>query len=101
MFLTRDNRKISIVGGLLLTGLTLAAGIAVYGVMQPQIESALGRGLKVTLQGKAHLFESQIEQGLADTRAVVTRPFMIQSVRQLNAQPGNVSALHDLERNVN
>ncbi|MEK6708687.1 MAG: ATP-binding protein [Pseudomonadota bacterium] len=100
MLLIRDDRKISIIGGLLLVGLTLVTGIAVYGVMRQQIESTLGRGLDVALQGKARLFESQIEEGLADTRALATRPFLVQSMQQLNAQPDSVSALHDLERNV-
>ncbi len=101
MLLIRDDRKISIIGGLLLVGLTLVTGIAVYGVMRQQIESTLGRGLDVALQGKARLFESQIEEGLANTRAVVNRPFLVQSMQQLNAQPDNASALHDLELNVN
>jgi len=70
LLLIRDDRKISIIGGLLLVGLTLVTGIAVYGVMRQQIESTLGRGLDVALQGKARLFESQIEEGLADTRAL-------------------------------
>ena len=100
MFLTRDDRKISIAGGLLLTGLTLAAGIAVYSVMQRQIESTLGRGLEVVLQGKGNLLESKIEHGLSATREVATRPFLIQSLQQINAQPGSASALHDLQRNV-
>ncbi|MCX7184063.1 MAG: ATP-binding protein [Nitrosospira sp.] len=101
MLLIRDDRKISIIGGLLLVGLTLVTGIAVYGVMRQQIESTLGRGLDVALQGKARLFESQIEEGLADTRAVVNRPFLVQSMQQLNAQPDNTSALYDLELNIN
>ncbi|MDO8438126.1 MAG: ATP-binding protein [Nitrosomonadaceae bacterium] len=100
MLLIRDDRKISIIGGLLLMGLTLATGIAVYGVMRQQIESTLGRGLDVALQGKARLFESQIAEGLASTRALATRPFLVQSMQQLNAQPDNANALHDLERNV-
>ncbi|MBK7363472.1 MAG: hypothetical protein IPI97_00040 [Nitrosomonas sp.] len=45
MQLIRDDRKISIIGGLLLLGLTLASGMAVYNVMRQQIESTLGRGL--------------------------------------------------------
>ncbi len=100
MLLIRDDRKISIIGGLLLVGLTLVTGIAVYGVMRQQIESTLGRGLDVALQGKARLFESQIEENLADTRAVITRPFLIQALQQLNTWSGSASALHDLERNV-
>ncbi len=101
MLLTRDDRKISIIGGLLLLGLTLTTGIAVYSAMRQQIESVLGRGLDVALQGKALLIESLIEKGVADTRALTLRPFIIQSMKQLNAQPDNANALHDLVRNVN
>lgn len=100
MFLTRDDRKISIIGGLLLLGLTLTTGIAVYSAMRQQIESVLGRGLGVALQGKALLIENLVQKGLADTRALALRPFIIQSMQELNAQPHNDSALHDLARNV-
>ncbi|GJL76686.1 ATP-binding protein [Nitrosomonas sp.] len=100
MFLTSDNHKIIIIGGLLLMSLTLITGAAVYSVMHQQIASSLGRGLAVALQGKGHLLESQIEKGLSDTRALAMRPFMIQSIQQLNAQPDSDSALSDLERNV-
>ena len=98
--LTRDSRKISIIGGLLLIGVTLTTGLAVYEVMRQQIESSLGRGLDVALQGKAHLLESQIEKGLADTHAVVTRPFLVQTLKQIIDYPSNTHALQDLQRNV-
>lgn len=101
MFLTRDDRKISIIGGLLLLGLTLTAGIAVYNAMQHQIESVLGRGLGVALQGKALLIESQVEKSVADTRALALRPFLIQSMQELNADPMDEHAMHNLMRNVN
>ncbi|SFK50636.1 Histidine kinase [Nitrosomonas aestuarii] len=100
MFLTPDNHKIIIIGGLLLMGLTLITGVAVYSVMHQQIASSLGRGLAVALQGKGHLLESQIEKGLSDTHALAMRPFMIQSIQQLNVQPYSNRALSDLERNV-
>lgn len=100
MYLIRDDRKISIIGGLLLLCLTLATGLAVYNVMRQQIESTLGRGLDAALQGKARLFESQISEGLAATRAIVNRPFLIRSLEQIKQQPNNVKALHDLQRNV-
>ncbi|WP_394808114.1 ATP-binding protein [Nitrosomonas sp.] len=101
MFLTRDDRKISIIGGLLLLGLTLTTGLAVYSAMRQQIESVLGRGLGVALQGKALLIESLVQKGLADTRALALRPFLIQSMQELNTQPDNDNALNDLTRNVN
>ena len=100
MLLIQDDRKISIIGGLLLLGLTLATGMAVYNVMRQQIESTLGRGLDVALQGKARLFESQIAEGLSATRAIVNRPFLIHSLEQIKAQPSNIKALQDLQRNV-
>lgn len=101
MFLTRDDRKISIIGGILLLGLTLTTGITVYSAMRQEIESVLGRGLAVALQGKSQLIESQIEKGLADTRALALRPFIVQFMQQLKAEPDNHNALHDLTRNVN
>ncbi|SEN36466.1 ATP-binding protein [Nitrosomonas marina] len=96
----QKNDKIVLIGGLLLMGLTLVTGVAVYSVMRQQIESSLGRGLDVALQGKAHLLESQIEKGLADTRALATRPFLIQSIRQLRDQNENQAARSDLENNI-
>ncbi|SER66273.1 Histidine kinase [Nitrosomonas sp. Nm51] len=100
VFLTQKNDRIVLVGGLLLMGLTLVTGIAVYSVMRQQIESSLGRGLDVALQSKAHLLESQIEKGLADTRALATRPFLVQSVRKLNVRPDYRAARGDLESNI-
>ena len=101
MFRTRDDRKISIIGGLLLLGLTVTAGVAVYSAMQHQIESVLGRGLGVALQGKALLIESQVEKSVADTHALALRPFLIQSIQELNAEPEDEHAMHNLMLNVN
>ncbi|MDR4514008.1 sensor histidine kinase [Nitrosomonas sp.] len=100
MFLNQENDKIVLIGGLLLMGLTLVTGIAVYSVMRQQIESSLGRGLDVALQGKAHLLESQIEKGLADTRALASRPFLVQSIQQLKIHSDNHAARGDLESNI-
>lgn len=96
----RDNRKISILGSLLLMGLTIITGAAVYGVMRQQIELSLGRGLGVALQGKGHLLESQIEKSLADTEALAMHPVLIQSMQQLNVNPDESFALEDLEKNL-
>ncbi|UJP04881.1 MAG: ATP-binding protein [Nitrosomonas sp.] len=100
MLLIRDDRKVSIIGGILLLGLTLTTGITVYSAMRQEIESVLGRGLDVALQGKALLLETQIESGLADTHALALRPFIVQAMKELNVQPDNRVALNDLKRNV-
>lgn len=100
MPLIRDDRKVSVIGGILLLGLTLTTGITVYSAMRQEIESVLGRGLDVALQGKALLLETQIESGLADTRALALRPFIVKSMQELNEHPRNRTALNDLKRNV-
>ncbi|GKS68086.1 hypothetical protein W03_00900 [Nitrosomonas sp. PY1] len=98
MFLLRDDRKISVIGGLLLLGLTLTTGLAVYYTMRQQVESALGRGLSVALQGKALLLESQVEKALADTRALTHRPFWNKALQRLNIAPNDTEPLEGLQR---
>lgn len=92
--------KISIAGSLLLIGLTLLSGFSVYKVMRSQIESTLGKGLEVALQGKERLFESQVEEGLADTYAVTTHPFLIKALQEINAQPDSADAIRIMKRDV-
>ena len=48
LFLKRQDHSVS--GGLILAGLTLAAGIFVYVVMQRQAESLPGKSLEASLQ---------------------------------------------------
>ena len=98
MLLKREDRRISIIGGLVLVALTLAAGISVYVVMQRQAESILSHSLELSLQDKIHLFESQIDQGMASTRAVTTRLFPIQNLQLLAAEPDNAAARKELQR---
>lgn len=101
MFLTKDDRKISIIAGLLLLGLTLTTGITVYNAMRQQIETVLGRGLTGALEGKALLFETRIEKGIEDTRALALRPFIVQFMQELNDNINNETASNNLTRNVN
>lgn len=101
MFLTKDDRKISIIGALLLLGLTLTTGITVYNAMRQQIETVLGRGLTGALDGKALLFETRIEKGIEDTRALSLRPFIVQFMVELNENLENETARNNLTRNVN
>lgn len=68
--------------------------------MRQELETTLGRGLFVALQSKTHLLEDQIENAVFDTRALVARPFIIQTIQQLNEQPGNSSILHELQKDI-
>ena len=88
----RQDRRICLIGGLILLAANLAAGIAVYAVMERQTESVLSRGLQAALQSNARLFESQINQALTDARTVATRPFLVQTLKTLGAQPDDAAA---------
>jgi len=87
---TREDRRISIIGGLILVVLTMAGGIAVYGVMQRQAESILGGSLEMSLHNRVDLFENQIGQGVSNTIMVSTRPFLIESLSLFDTEPANI-----------
>ena len=98
MLLKQEERRISVIGALLLTVLTLAAGIAVYVVMQQHAESLLSSSLQTSLHSNAQLFESQLDQGLNSTRMVTTRPYPIQNLQLLASNPDHPTALAELQR---
>lgn len=97
MFLTREDRKISIMGTLILVLLTLAAGLSVYVVMQRESASILGRSLEASLQSNIRVFENQIDQWVANTHVIATRPFLIKNLQLLDAEPSNVKELSAMQ----
>lgn len=96
--MTQDDHRISWVGGLIFIGLTLSAGISVYFVMLKQTESILSMGLQALAEHKVQLIESSIQEAIADTQAETPRPFLIQNLQLLNAEPGNVSGISGLKQ---
>jgi len=98
MPLQRDDRKISIIGALILLALTLATGVAVYRVMQNQAESMLANKLATSLQHNIRLFDSQIGDALAETQALAPRISLITNLQSLAAKPGDAKSLYELQR---
>ncbi|MDO9469050.1 MAG: diguanylate cyclase, partial [Thiobacillus sp.] len=87
-----DSRRIGLIGGLILAGLTLASGLAVYAVMQRQAETILVKSLEASLRSDRRLFESEIGANVANALTVSTRPFVIRNLKQLKAQPDDVAS---------
>jgi len=98
MPLQRDDRKISVIGALILLALTLATGVAVYRVMQNQAESMLANNLASSLQHNIRLFDSQISDALAETQALAPRISLITNLQLLAAKPGDPKSLYELQR---
>lgn len=69
--------------------------------MRQQIETVLGTGLTVALQGKALLFDTRMEKGIEDARALALRPFIVQFMQELSDDGNDESASKNLSRNVN
>lgn len=97
----QDDYRISFVGFLILMVLTVATGISVYVVMQHQARSILSKSLEASLKSNVALFESQIAQGVNDTRMIATRPFITDNLTQINATPGNINGKINLRRIAN
>lgn len=100
MYLDRqfESHRIGLIGGLILIVLTLAAGIAVYALMQRQAESILVKSLATALQNDRRLFESEISSGVTNALAVSTRPFVIHNLQQLKAKPDNEASRQALQQ---
>ncbi|MGC1174605.1 ATP-binding protein [Polaromonas sp.] len=93
-----QDRRIALIGGLILLATSIAAGVAVYAVMERQTEAVLSRSLQAALQSNARLFESQINQALTDARTVATRPFLVQTLQTLESTPDDAAALLAMQR---
>jgi len=93
-----ESYRIGIIGALILVALTLASGIAVYTVMQQQMESILVRSLEASLQNDRRLFESEIKAGVVNTLTVSTRPFVIHNLQRLEPEPGNDASRQALQQ---
>ena len=95
-----DEQRISLIGLLILMVLTMTAGISVYVVMQRQAESILSKSLETSLKNNVYLFDTQIAQGMSDTHLIATRPYIINNLLRVNADPGNKKALFNLQQSV-
>lgn len=98
MFLAQTKRGINIIGGLILTTLTLAAGISVFVVMQRQAESMLSKNIESLLQSNERLFKSGIEQSITGTSTAALRPFVIKNLQLLALKPSDIAAQADIKR---
>jgi len=93
-----ESQRITLIGGALLAALTLVAGIAVYAVMQRQLESVLVNSLQSSLHSDRRLFDSEIRGGVINALTVSTRPFVIDNLTQLIEMPDDKSAADALQR---
>ncbi|HET9122458.1 MAG TPA: diguanylate cyclase, partial [Acidiferrobacteraceae bacterium] len=71
------DRRIGVIGTLILAILTLSAGIGVYFVMQRQTERILSRTLDLTVAGNVRMFQRQVREWIANSVTIATRPLLM------------------------
>lgn len=101
MFLTHDERKISLIAGLILIALTLSKDVYVDSIMQQQIESTFSAGLEVALRDKVHLLEYQIQQGVTDTQEMAAYLLQTQDLELLKLPTHRQDGLVEIEQTAN
>ena len=85
LFINQDDRRIFVVIGVTLITLMLATAYTIYRTMQSQTEAVAVSGLKAALENTVKHIESQITHSIANTNAVSTRIFLMQSLEKLDS----------------
>ena len=95
---SREDFRISLLGGLILVVLTVASVFSAYFVMQHEAESIFENNLSVSLRDVIRFFGEEIHKGIGHGVMVATRPFVIDSLQDIDAHPGSAQARADLQR---
>ncbi len=98
MTANREDVRISLMGGMILVLLTVAAVTLTYLVMLHEAQSILKRNVNALLQNDAHFFQLEVERGMRMGTVVASRPFIIRNLTRLDAHPGSASAQRNLQR---
>ena len=92
LFLNDQERKINVIGGLLMLAGTLVVSLSVYSVLQWQQKLTLVNELQTTLQKKVSLFEAQIDEEIGNTLNVANNVDIIRTLQLLEKRPGDTAA---------
>ncbi len=88
--------RIVLIAGIILTIVTLLAGVTVFIVMQRHAEELLDKSLQLSLQSRVQLTETEIGAGFDKTVIAATRPFVLEQLPLLNARADDSTARNKL-----
>jgi len=78
-------RRISLVAGAILIGVTLLVGTTVFVVMARNAEELLSKSLQVSLQDRVQLIQAEIGAGVDQATLFAARPLLMDLVQRVNA----------------
>ncbi|WP_455380479.1 PAS domain S-box protein, partial [Acidihalobacter prosperus] len=92
----RAERRILLLGAVILTLFILFTGIGVFGIMLRQVDKFLSNGLASSLNDRVHLFGQVITAAVDRVDVIDTRPVIIRAVLLADRDPHNLSAIGTL-----
>lgn len=98
LFINQDDRRVFVVIGLTVITLMLATAYTLYRTMQPKTEAMAVSGLKVALENTVKHIENQITHSIANTNAVSTRIFLMQSLEKLDSDESREEGIIGLQQ---
>ncbi len=88
--------QISVVAGLILVVVALLVGMAVFFVMQRQVEVQLSKNLQNSLKNRVLLTRKEISAGFDRTQFIATRPLLIRKLQGINADTNDEASRIEL-----
>jgi diguanylate cyclase (GGDEF)-like protein/PAS domain S-box-containing protein len=92
IFLNKQERKITLVTGLVLTVLTVVAGLGAYWLMLSQAEQMAVRSLQLAARAQADALERDLHEHIARTQWVATRSVILEPLGRLNRAPDDAAS---------
>lgn len=89
----RPDIKIGLIGGALLAGATVIAGLSAFVALQRQTEDTLARGMDLALDNRIALIEAEVERGITGAVLITTHPIVRESLARLRTAPNHAEAL--------
>lgn len=86
-YLEKAEKRISIVGIIIITAVAIAAGMSGFGVLANQMQHTLELSLKETYNNHVNLIQSEFEQSLSATAPVTTRILLNRYLSVFNTDP--------------
>ncbi len=89
--------RIALVAGIILTVVTLLAGVSVFVVMQRHAEALLSKSLQSSLQSRVQLTQAEIRAGFDRTVLISTRPLLTDQLQLVDAHADDTAARGKLD----
>jgi signal transduction histidine kinase len=87
-----NKSKIVLIAGIILTSITLIAGVTVFVVVERHAEELQSKRLQLSLQNQIQAIETEIENVIEKVELISTRPLLIQKLQLADTNRHSIAA---------